>query len=122
MRLVLAWLLGTAVFALGIVLADRWFWSQCSGLPTVRYAEVWTCSNAPWLRIAVVAAAGVAAGLLARRRGVLLGLLVGLSGVAAVSLLYRPLFAFTQVHGLMTALLHYIVPATIASLVGARRP
>lgn len=32
MRLMASWLLGTAVFAPGMVLADRYFWSQCSGL------------------------------------------------------------------------------------------
>jgi hypothetical protein len=63
-RIALAWVVGTALFALGMVLADRWFWSQCSGLPAGRYGEVWICSNAFAVRIGVAAVAGIAAGLL----------------------------------------------------------
>ena len=121
MRFALAWLLGTALFVLGMWLLDRWFWSQCSGLATGRYGEVWICANASWLRIAIAAAAGVAAGLLARRRGLLLGLLIGLCGVAAVSLSYRPMFAFTQLHGALNAVLYFVLPATIASVLAAMR-
>lgn len=120
MRVALAWLLGTAVFALGMVLADRWFWSQCSGLPAGRYGEVWICSNMFAVRIAIAAAAGIAAGLLARRRGLVLGLLIGLAGIAVVSLGYRPMLAFNQAHAVLYAILYYVLPAMLAGMITAR--
>ena len=119
MRLALAWLLGTVLFALGMVLADRWFWAQCNGLSTSRYAEVWICSNTLAVRIAVAALAGVAAGLLARRRGLPLGLLVGLAGIAAVSLAYRPMLAFTQPHAVLIGILYFVVPASAAAVLAS---
>jgi len=119
MRVALAWLLGTMVFALGMVLADRWFWSQCSGLPAGRYGEVWICSNAFAVRIGVAAAAGIAAGLLARRRGLVLGLLIGLAGVAAVSLTYRPMLAFNQPLAVMNGILYFVLPTTVAAVLAS---
>ena len=115
MRLALAWLLGATLFVLGMVLADRWFWAQCSGLSTSRYAGVWICSNTFAVRIAVAAVAGVAAGLLARRRGLPLGLLVGLAGVAAVSLLYRPMLAFNQPLAVLNGIVVFVLPSAAAA-------
>lgn len=120
MRLALAWLAGTAVFALGMVLADRAFWAQCNGLPTGRYGEVWICSNALALRIAVACLAGVAAGLATRGRALLLGALVGLAGVAVVSLAYRPMLAFTQPAALLNGALYFVLPVMLACLAAAR--
>lgn len=126
MRIALAWVLGTALFALGMVLADRSFWAQCSGLPTGRYGEVWICSNMLAVRTGVAALAGVAAGLLARRRAAALGSLVGLAGVAAVSLAYRPMLAFTQPLGVLNGIVYFVVPTTagaiLASILFKRRP
>jgi hypothetical protein len=119
MRFALAWLAGTAVFALGMVLADRAFWTQCNGLPTSRYGEVWICSNALALRIAVACLAGVAAGLATRGRALVLGALVGLAGVAVVSLAYRPMLAFTQPAALLNGALYFILPVVLACLAAA---
>jgi len=119
MRLALAWLLGTALFALGMVLADRWFWAQCSGLPTSRYGEVWICSSMFAVRIGIAALAGAAAGFLARRRALALGALVGLAGVAAVSLAYRPMLAFTQPLALLSGILYFVLPATAAAVLAS---
>jgi len=119
MRFALGWLLGTTLFALGMVLADRWFWAQCNGLPTSRYAEVWICSNALAVRIAVAALAGVAAALLARRRALALGVLVGLAGIAAVSLTYRPILAFTQPLAVLDGLLYFVLPTTAATVLAS---
>lgn len=126
MRIALAWLVGTALFALGMVLADRWFWAQCSGLPTSGYGEVWICSSMLAVRIGVAALAGIAAGSLARRRAPALGALVGLAGIAAVSLAYRPMLAFTQPLALLNGVLYFVLPATAAALLASlslgRRP
>jgi len=119
-RIALAWAVGTVVFALGMVLADRWFWSLCSGLPAGRYGEVWICSNVFAVRIAVATLAGIAAGLLARRRALALGALVGLAGVAAVSLAYRPMLAFNQAHAVLYAILYYVLPVMLAGMITAR--
>lgn len=126
MRIALAWVVGTALFALGMVLADRWFWAQCNGLPTSRYGEVWICSNMLAVRIGVAALAGIAAGLLARRRAAALGALVGLAGIVAVSLAYRPMLAFTQPLGVLNGIVYFVVPTTaaaiLASILFKRRP
>jgi hypothetical protein len=119
MRLASAWLTGTAVFALGMLLADRWFWEQCSGLAASRYGELWICSNAFAVRIALAAAAGLAAGLLARRRAGVLGVLVALAGVAAISLGYRPLFAFTQLQAVLYGILYFVLPTVAAAYLGS---
>ena len=116
MRLALAWVVGTALFALGMVLADRWFWAQCNGLPTSRYGEVWVCSNMLAVRIGVAALAGIAAGLLARRRAAALGALVGLAGIATVSLAYRPMLAFTQPLALLHGVLYFVLPTAVAAI------
>jgi hypothetical protein len=116
MRIALAWVVGTALFALGMVLADRWFWAQCNGLPTGRYGEVWICSNMLAVRIGVAALAGIAAGLLARRRAAALGALVGLAGIAAVSAAYRPMLAFTQPLAVLNGVLYFVLPATVAAI------
>ena len=116
MRIALAWVVGTALFALGMVLADRWFWAQCNGLPTSRYGEVWICSNMLALRIGVAALAGIAAGFLARRGALALGALVGLAGIAAVSLAYRPLLAFTQPLAVLNGFLYFVLPTTAAAI------
>jgi hypothetical protein len=115
-----AWLLGTALFAVGMVLADRLFWSQCSGLAAQRYAEVWICANAPLVRIAVAGLAGLAAGLLVPRRALMVGALAGLAGVAAVSLAYRPLLAFNQVHAVLNAIVYFILPTMLGCALAAR--
>ena len=119
MKLAGAWLLGTSVFALGMVLADRWFWAQCSGLAAHRYGEVWICANALFVRIAIACIAGFAAGLLARRRALVLGALVGLAGIAAVSLAYRPMLAFTQPLAVLNGILYFVLPATAAAIVAS---
>jgi hypothetical protein len=118
-RIALAWLVGTALFALGMVLADRWFWAQCNGLPTSRYGEVWICSNMFAVRIGIAALAGVAAGFLARRRALVLGALVGLAGVAAVSLAYRPMLAFTQPLAVLNGIVYFVVPTTAAAILAS---
>ena len=120
MRLALAWLVGTALFALGLWLADRGFWAQCSGLPTSRYAEVWICSSMPGVRMAVAAVAGLAAGLLAKRRGLALGLLAALAGLAAVTLAYRPLIAYMPLPVLLAGMASFMIPTAIACVLGAR--
>lgn len=116
-----AWLVGTALFGLGMVLADRMFWSQCSGLPAHRYGEFWICANVPMVRIAVACLAGLGAGLVARRRALLLGALVGLAGVAAVSLAYRPLLAFNQVHAVLVGIGYFILPTMLGAALAAMR-
>lgn len=116
MKLAGGWLLGTSVFALGMILADRWFWAQCNGLPTSRYGEVWICSNMFAVRIGVAALAGLAAGLMARRRALALGALVGLAGLAAVSLAYRPMLAFTQPLAVLNGVLYFVLPTTVAAI------
>ena len=116
MRIALAWVVGTALFALGMVLADRWFWAQCNGLPTSRYGEVWVCSNMLAVRTGVAALAGIAAGLLARRRAAALGALVGLAGIAAVSLAYRPMLAFTQPLAVLNGFLYFVLPTAVAAI------
>jgi hypothetical protein len=118
-RIALAWLVGTVVFALGMVLADRWFWAQCSGLASTRYAEVWICANVFFVRIAIACIAGLAAGVLARRRALVLGALVGLAGIAAVSLVYRPMLAFTQPLAVLNGILHFVLPTTAAAIVAS---
>jgi hypothetical protein len=118
-RIALAWLVGTALFALGMVLADRWFWAQCNGLPTSRYGEVWICSSMFAVRIGIAALAGVAAGFLARRRALVLGALVGLAGVAAVSLAYRPMLAFTQPLAVLNGIVYFVVPTTAAAILAS---
>jgi len=120
MRVALAWLLGTTVFALGMVLADRWFWSQCSGLPTGRYGEVWICSNAFAVRIAIACAAGLAAGLLGRRRGVGIGALAALAGLAVLTLAYRPPVAYMPLSVLLGGVASFMIPTTVACVLGAR--
>ena len=114
-----AWLLGTTLFGVGMVLADRLFWSQCSGLPAHRYGEFWICANVPMVRIAVACLAGLGAGLLARRRVLLVGALVGLAGVAAVSLAYRPLLAFNQAHAVLNGVLYFILPTMLGCALAA---
>lgn len=120
MRSAAAWFAGTTLFALGLILVDRVFWSQCSGLPAGRYGEVWICSSAHVLRVACAAAGGLFAGVLARRRGLLIGFLVGLVGLVLVSLGYRPPFAFNQPAALAAGLALFVVPATLACVVGAK--
>jgi len=120
MRLMASWLLGTAVFALGMVLADRYFWSQCSGLPTSRYAEVWICANVPAVRITVAVAAGLVAGLLARRRGLAVGVLAALAGLAIVTLAYRPVFAYMPLSVLLAGTASFMIPTAAACVLGAR--
>ena len=90
MRLMASWLLGTAVFAPGMVLADRYFWSQCSGLPTSRYAEVWICANVP---------AG---------------------GLAIVTLAYRPPVAYMPLSVLVAGVASFMIPTAVACVLGAR--
>jgi hypothetical protein len=119
MRIALGWLVGTALFALGMVLADRWLWAQCNGLPTSRYGEVWICSSMFAVRIGIAALAGVAAGFLARRRALVLGALVGLAGVAAVSLAYRPMLAFTQPLAVLNGIVYFVVPTTAAAILAS---
>jgi hypothetical protein len=116
MRIALAGVVGPALFALGMVLADRWFWAQCNGLPTSRYGEVWICSSVLAVRIGVAALAGIAAGLLARRRAAALGALVGLAGIAAVSLAYRPMLAFSQPLAVLSGMLSFVVPTAAAAI------
>lgn len=119
MRIALAWLVGTALFALGMVLADRWFWAQCNGLPTSRYGEVWICANMFAVRIGIAALAGVAAGFLTRRRALVLGAVVGLAGVAAVSLAYRPMLAFTQPLAVLNGIVYFVAPTTVAAILAS---
>lgn len=119
MRIALGWLVGTTVFAAEMVVADRWFWGQCNGLPTTRYGEVWICANAFTVRIAIAAAAGIASGLLARRLALVLGLLTGLAGIAAVSLAYRPMIAFNQAQGLLNGVVYFVLPAMLAAALAA---
>ena len=125
MRIALAWLAGTALFAAGVVLADRWLWSQCGGLPASRWAEVWICANMFSVRIAMACLGGVAAGAIARRRALALGALVGLAGVAAVTLAYRPLVPFMPLQGLLSGVASFVVPAMgaafLASLLRRRK-
>lgn len=120
MKLAGGWLLGTSVFALGMVLADRWFWAQCNGLPTSRYAEVWICSNVPGVRIAVAAVAGLAAGLLAKRRGLAIGALAALAGLAIVALAYRPPVAYMPLSVLIAGAASFMIPTAVACVLGAR--
>lgn len=120
MRTLAGWFAGTTLFALGLILVDRVFWSQCSGLPTSRYGEVWVCSSAVMLRVACAVAGGLFAGVLARRRGFVVGLLVGLVGVVVVSLTYRPPVAYGQLAAIATAFALFVVPAVLACIVGAR--
>lgn len=120
MRLLAGWFAGTTLFALGFILVDRVFWSQCSGLPATRYAEVWVCSGAVALRVACAVAGGLFAGLLARRRGFVVGLLVGLVGVVLVSLTYRPPVAYNQLAAIGTGVGLFIVPAILACIAGAK--
>lgn len=91
LRIALAWLVGIAVFGFGMVLADRWFWAQCNGLPTSRYGEVWICSNALALRVAI----------------------------AAVSLGYRPMLAFTQPLAVVQGILYFVLPTTAAAVLAS---
>jgi hypothetical protein len=119
-RIALAWLVGTVVFALGMVLADRWFWAQCNGLPISRYAEVWICSNMPGVRIAVAAVAGLAAGLLAKRRGLAIGVLAALAGLAIVTLAYRPPVAYMPLSVLIAGVASFMIPTAVACVLGAR--
>lgn len=120
MRLALAWLVGTALFALGLWLADRWFWSQCSGLANTRYADVWICANAAYLRLAVVAVAGLAAGLVGGRRGLVLGALAGIAGLALLAVAYRPMVPFMPAAVLLAAAALLVAPTMAASVIGAR--
>lgn len=120
MRLLAAWFAGTALFALGLILVDRAFWAQCSGLPTSRYGELWICSSAVMLRAACAVAGGLFAGVLARGGGLLVGLLVGLAGVVLVSLTYRPPLAYNQLAAIATGVALFVVPAVLACIVGAK--
>ena len=120
MKLAGGWLLGTSVFALGMILADRWFWAQCNGLPTSRYAEVWICSNMPGVRIAVAAVAGLVAGLLAKRRGLAIGLLAALAGLVVVTLAYRPTIAYMPLSVLLAGMASFMIPTAAACVLGAR--
>lgn len=120
MRSAAAWFAGTTLFALGLILLDRVFWSQCSGLPTSRYGEVWICSSAHALRIACAVSGGFFAGVLARRRGLLIGVLVGLVGLVLVSLTYRPPVAYNQLAAIATGIALFVVPATLACVAGAK--
>jgi hypothetical protein len=120
MRPLAGWFAGTTLLALGLILVDRVFWSHCSGLPASRYGEVWVCSSIGALRVAVAVAAGLFAGVLARRRGLLVGLLAGLVGIVLVALTYRPPVAYNQLAAIATGIALFVLPAALASIVGAR--
>jgi len=120
MRLMVSWLVGTAVFALGMVLADRYFWSQCSGVPAHRYGDLWICANMPLVRLATACAAGLAAGLVARRRGVAIGAFAALAGLAVVTLAYRPPVAYMPLSVLLAGVASFMVPTAVACVLGAR--
>jgi hypothetical protein len=120
MRSAAGWFAGTTLFALGLILVDRLFWSQCSGLPTSRYGEVWICSGAHVLRIGCAVAGGILAGVLARRRGLLVGVLVGLVGIVLLSLTYRPPVAYYPPAALAAGIALFVVPAALACVAGAK--
>lgn len=120
MRTLAGWFAGTTLFALGLILVDRAFWSQCGGLATSRYGEIWICSNTVALRVACAVAGGLFAGVLAKRRGLLIGVLVGLAGVVLVSLTYRPPVAYNQLAAIATGVALFVVPAALACVIGAR--
>lgn len=120
MRPLGGWLLGTTLFALGMILVDRLFWARCDGLPTSRYGEVWICSSVVVLHVASAVFAGLCAGLSAKRRGILVGALAGLAGLVAVSLTYRPPLAYNQLAAVAAGVALFVAPATLACAVGAR--
>jgi hypothetical protein len=55
-----------------------------------------------------------------------LGALVGLAGVAAVSAAYRPMLAFTQPLAVLNGIFHFVLPtaatAILASIFFKRKP
>ena len=120
MRLLAGWFLGTALFSLGMILLDRLFWWQCSGLPTSRYGEVWICANVVALHVASALFAGLCAGLSAKRRGLLVGAAAGVVALATVSLTYRPPLAYNQLAALATAVALFVAPTALACAIGAR--
>jgi len=120
MRIAAGWLLGTALLALGLVFADRLFWSQCSGLATDRYGDVWICANLPAVRTAIACAAGLAAGLLARRRGLAIGAFAAVAGLAIVTFAYRPFVAYMPLSALLAGVASFMIPTAVACLLGAR--
>ena len=119
-RIAAAWLVGTTVFALGMFLIDRLFWSYCAGVDIHRWHEVWVCWHIGEIHVVGSCVAGIIAGLLCRAHGLVVGALVALAGLAFFSVVYRYPFGTDHLFTVEYGFLLYVLPSALACVVGAR--
>jgi hypothetical protein len=119
-RLLLALVAGTAVLIAGMKVVEELFWASCSGVDIHRDHEIWICWNFLYLWVASACAAGLLAGLVGRTRGVFVGGIITVVGLALYALAFRSPFGADHVATLKHALLFFVLPNAVASILGAR--
>jgi hypothetical protein len=103
-----------------MAVAEDRFWASCSGVDVHRYHEIWVCWNLPFLWLLGSAGAGIAAGLLNRKRGFAAGFLVAVLGVALYSLVFRFPFGIDHLSTLKNGSLFFVLPCVVGAVFGAR--
>ena len=119
-RIVIAWFVGTGIFAVALVLIDRLYWAKCSGVNIQRYNEMWVCGHVLDIHLAGSCVAGIAAGFLSRGHGLAVGALVAIAGLAIVSVAYQYPFGPDHLAALKNGLLYFVLPSALACVLGAR--
>jgi hypothetical protein len=122
-RTVSALAAGIYILFISMLVAGNRFWASCSGgMDYYRDPdhEIWICSNLPLLWFFGSVGAGIAAGLLSRRRGFVTGFLVAVLGVALYSFVVHFPFGNDHLSTLESGSQFFVLPCIVGAIVGAR--
>ncbi len=118
-RTIGALLTGIIILLIGMIVIERIVSARCSGVAAHRYHEIWLCWHLLEFWMGTACVAGLASGLVSRKRGVIVGVLVAAAGLALYSALYRYPFGSdylaTLRHGFV-----FLIPCAVGCILGAR--
>lgn len=119
-RIALGLLGGMIALVAALVLIDGLFWSQCGGKDIHAWPNIFVCWHISEITATGSLVGGFVAGLLSGRRGLIVGVVVAISGFALFSWVVRYPFGTDNLFALQRGLLLYFLPVVSACLVGAR--
>ena len=120
LRVTLGCLGGVAAFLIAQILADRAFWMECGGRPIHSWPDIFVCWHIMEITVVCSLTGGFFTGLLSQRRGLVLGVVVAAIGFLLFWRLVRYPFGTDHLFALQWGLLLYVVPTTVACVIGAR--
>ena len=115
-----ALLAGTTILVIGMAVIEHFVWARCSGVEIHRYREIWMCWHFLDLWIVIACTAGLTAGLLNRKRGLIVGILVATAALAFYSIVYRYPFGTDYLAGLKHSFVFFMLPCAIGCVLGVR--